>query len=135
MRRMSDKRKQLVADSAAKRLAFKLDHPKCMICGRDGTDTHEIARGAHREQSYGEREAWLQLCRFCHSDVSSASEWPVARQLALKKAADPDYYNRVMVNNMRGRHVNAISEGEVDAHLASLPDTTIWKYPHRRPPQ
>ena len=98
------------------RLQFTMDCVDCMVCGRQGTDTHEIARGAYRKQAVKQRCAWLRLCRECHNAMDDYSEWPIARQLALKKLQDPQYYDRQAVNRLRGRHDNAITEGEVEAY-------------------
>lgn len=98
-------------------------HSTCFICGRDGTDVHEIARGSHRAAAVAHPAAWLKLCRLCHRDAVAAM--PVARQLAYKMVHDPEHYNRLAVNNLRRRAPNAISEQEVAAEVAHLFRTTV----------
>lgn len=44
------------------------------------------------------------------------SKWPVSRQLALKMLADPNNFDRVLINQIRGRDENAID----------LPDVVKW---------
>jgi len=58
--------------------------------------------------------AFLRLCWLCHDIVES---WPVARQLAMKRRCDPEFYDRVAVNLARGRQAEAITEQEVEEHL------------------
>ncbi len=54
----------------------------------------------------------MRLCGDCHDEVS---QWKVVRQLAMKKLADPDYYDRRLVNELRSKHPEAITEADVDA--------------------
>lgn len=86
--------------------------PWCQWCQEMATQLHEISRGAAREASLGVRAALLNLCAACHRIM----DWlEVAGQLAIKKLSDPDGYDREVVNVLRGRARNAITESEVDA--------------------
>jgi hypothetical protein len=86
----------------------------CQCCmRRKAVDCHEIPRGAHREQALEHRCAWLAVCRPCHELIDDYSEWPVARQLALKLLGDPEHFDLLTVNRLRGRDENAITMGDV----------------------
>jgi hypothetical protein len=88
------------------------ENPHCFLCGaRHMLETHEIARGVHRNKGVSLPAAWLRVCNACHRIVEG---WPVARQLALKKWCDFEFYDRVAVNLARGRQPEAITESEVD---------------------
>ncbi|KKM93808.1 hypothetical protein LCGC14_1204730 [marine sediment metagenome] len=95
----------------------------CFKCGYtslfgDNLETHEIANGPVRQKALKEPATWLRLCNGfannCHDAVQGKLEWPVFRQLALKKMYDPEHYDRVKVNLLRGREPDAITEKEVD---------------------
>ena len=93
----------------------------CMACGRSGAwDVHEIASGPARHKAIKEPCAWLLLCRPCHNEMHDRTIWSITRQLALKKKMDPDNYDRIRVNELRGRHPEAITEEEVDAYKEGL---------------
>ena len=92
---------------------------QCWVCGApawvEALDCHEIASRAQAPGKWACVENYFATCRQCHEDVLS---WlPEAVQLAFKLVNDPDNYNRVLVNRLRSRADNAISEGEV----------TLWK--------
>lgn len=94
---------------------FAIQFPKCWVCGKHAHDTHEIVRGAMRHLGYIHRSCWIRTCRRCHDqELGDLSRWPVARQLALKKQYDPEYYNRIEVNLLRRRQPDSITESEVD---------------------
>jgi len=44
----------------------------------------------------------------------------IVTQLAMKKINDPECYDRVAVNRMRGRADEAVTEAEVDEAVAIL---------------
>lgn len=91
---------------------------KCMVCGRKASEIHEIACGPSRQKALEEPAAWLWLCAECHrgkNGVHNYAVWPISRQLAIKRRADPEHYDRVRVNRLRGRADEAITEAEVDA--------------------
>jgi len=111
MRRVSLKRQRENRAAKVVRDGLAADFPICMLCRRrDGTDTHEISRGAARGVSLGVRAALLRLCRGCHDLVQT---WPVATQLAVKGLRDAEYFDRVEVNRLRGRADDSITEREV----------------------
>ena len=97
------------------------ERPFCMVCGR-GADTvalhtHEIAGGAARGKSLKEPATWLRLCWMCHADVHG---WKIAWQLALKWLCDREYYDRVRVNELRGRAPDAVEQVEVEQAVANV---------------
>jgi len=114
MRRMSLKRRQLIADTEDARNAFRMQHPRCMICGEPMSDIHEMARGSLRSRAYKDRHTWLSLCRKCHDAVDDYAKWPLARQLNVKQHSDPEFYNLERFNEIRHRAPNAIDQSEVD---------------------
>lgn len=88
-------------------------------CLMFGLQTHEIARGVHRKEAVKHRATMLRLCELCHDTVS---RWPIAAQLALKRMRDPEHYDRVLVNRIRGRQPEAVTELEVDQAEQQLLD-------------
>jgi len=100
----------------------------CMACGHkpwrgNHHEVHEIAGGPGRKAAMKDPAAWLYLCRTCHRGFAGVHDyeiWPIARQLALKKKRDPEHYDRVKVNQLRGRADEAITEAEVDAYLDTV---------------
>jgi len=100
------------------RSAFKSWAHRCMICHvREVVDVHEIANGPARQEALGKREAWLALCRGCHEDVDDKRLWPVERQLAVKLVNDPEWFDPVIVNVLRGRDPEAITLVEIAQYL------------------
>ena len=89
----------------------------CFACGRKpwgvlgGLQTHEIARGPHRQKALKEPAAWLRLCARCHERLPA----DIAYQLRLKRDNDPEHYDRIAVNWLRGREGDAVTEADVDA--------------------
>lgn len=104
----------LRADDEARR-DFRWKIGECMLCGARSLhhDIHEISRGAGRGKAVKDRRCWLLLCRRCHELCGDYAVWPLAKQYALKAIADPDWYDRVAVNEMRGRMPEAMPEVEV----------------------
>jgi len=118
MRRRSLKGQKHDRDVAAVRSSYAKLFPICQSpwCRRLATDIHEIARGSHRQAALGERCCLLHLCRACHDEMDDYSVWPIARQLAMKLLGDPEGYDRVRVNLIRGRAAEAITQDEVDQY-------------------
>ena len=105
------------------RTEFGLLNPFCWVCGRsDGyIETHEITRGVHRNVGVEERCTWIRLCREDHERFGDYTQWPIARQLAVKLICDPDYYDRQRVNLIRNaRTPDAITEQEVAKYVHHL---------------
>ena len=82
----------------------------CDVCQERSDDVHEIARGCHRDGALGERCALLSTCRGCHRELQ---DWPLPEQYALKALRDGENYDRVRLNELRGRGPDAINEVEV----------------------
>ena len=96
------------------RTTWGKEHDACWLCGSRGSDTaplqtHEIARGPARQAALKHPAAWLRTCNDCHAKLPD-----VAGQLALKRRHDEEYYDRVAVNQLRGRQPEAITEADVD---------------------
>ncbi len=96
---------------------FLLDHMYCMVCGSYACDVHEMARGCHRSVAVKHRCCWLSLCRQCHEEMDDYAVWPLTRQLAVKLLKDPEYFDLLKFNSIRGRAPGAITLAEVVAHL------------------
>lgn len=114
MRRVSDKRRELVESHRERRRMWLASHRLCMLCRRvPPADVHEMARGPARAAAYADERAWLALCRRCHDDCGDYAAVPLAAQYAVKLLRDPTSYDRVWLNEARGRSADAIHESEV----------------------
>ena len=98
--------------------AFRDAFRRCFLCGTLAINAwppllecHEISRGPARQKSLNERAALLMTCHACHE--KHLDGMPVVTQLALKRIADPEGYDRIAVNRLRGRADDAITEAEV----------------------
>ena len=118
---------------------------RCFLCGTRVINayppvlcTHEIARGPDRQVAKDERCCLIRTCARCHE--SRLNGMPVVRQLAIKKIADHQGYDRKAFNiirsahNLRGPQPEAITEAEVDAEVAVLEGMiketgTGWPFP------
>lgn len=94
MKRESTKTAKRRRECAPEREAFRREIGKCMLCGRADWHpvqlaVHEILRGRHRQKALAHRELWLLLCDgpgdTCHKIVQ---DWPLAKQLCLKRHGD-----------------------------------------------
>jgi hypothetical protein len=107
----------LLADFAAR---FRY----CWLCGQSDAATcyplqiHHICRGPHRKASREAECSLIRTCCSCHDAVLDAMS--VARQIALVALYNPAAYDRVMVNVMRHRAPESVSEREV------LQEITYW---------
>ena len=91
---------------------------------------HHIARGVHRQQAREVRVNLIRACMWCHDAHLDAM--PIARQLAIKKKNDPQFYDRVAVNLLRGRQPEAVTEDEVDCEFQEMYGFGA-KFPYSRP--
>ena len=96
---------------------WKLDHPRCFICGSPATDCHEMARGPFKAAAMKEPAAWIATCQACHERLDGM---PIARQLAYKAIGDLENYDRIVVNQLRHRQLDAVSEREVLAEVVGI---------------
>lgn len=98
---------------------FRRKFTKCfLLCGSDGTDVHEIARGSFRQKALEEPATWLKVCRPCHDgDLEFLT---IAQQLAYKLINDPANYDRLRVNELRRRAPNSVSERDVAVEVARI---------------
>lgn len=103
------------------RREYREAFPTCQLCQCQQTDdVHEIVRRSKSSKSVEHRCTWLALCRQCHDDeVADYSRWPLARQLALKKCVDPDWFDLPKINELRG---NSPTEFELSDLAPYLPD-------------
>lgn len=117
-------------DLRDQRLAFLREYCFCWCCGWlydtphpkghpvATLDCHEIASGPARKRAVKDRSAWMVACRYCNGhELTDKTVWPIERQLALKKILDPEHYNRVRVNELRGRAPEAITDEEVEVFV------------------
>lgn len=121
MRRVSKVRRRENEAMRDERSDFVASFACCIPwCRHPADDCHEIARGAHRRQAFQDRCAWLAPCRRHHDELQNAAIWPLVSQYALKILQDPEFYDRVQLNALRGRAPDAISEREVALAMRDL---------------
>lgn len=114
MRRVSLKRQRLMRLVSGPRRAFLAEFPVCWACSDEpSAHVHEMASGPDREKALEDRAAWFAVGEKCHRVIHLTSKWPLEKQLAVKKKYDPEHYNRVRVNKLRGRMKNAITAKQV----------------------
>ena len=126
MRPVSDKRRQRNAEAKPVRDALRtLGH--CEICGttRGHFDVHEIARGPFRAICLDKPFALLLLCRKCHEEVGSASEWPEAKQLAVLAKSRPSDFS--LENYLELCSPKAPRRIEIDEILAFMDEDYLTK--------
>jgi hypothetical protein len=71
---------------------------------------HHIVRGANLDAARNEPAGYFRVCAECHEDKMP----DVAGQLAVKRWYDPEHYDRMKVNLLRGRQPEAITERDVE---------------------
>lgn len=132
MRIFSKKRRKLNDDCRPFRISLVERVGRCEVCGHSPKlpwrtkpyelsqlAVHEICRGRNRSKALDKPFAVLVLCAWCNCHVlTSAREWPEARQLAvLKRKRTMDYdleaYNKLVNPNAPKR----ILESEVKSYL------------------
>ncbi len=119
MPRKSPKMRKLESKHRAERLAY-WKGKTCECCGENrATQTHEIRPGANRLIAFKDRRFWLATCWWCNCFVLTGMK--LDRQLALKKLADPEFYDREFVLLETGLAVTAVTEAEVDAWITRGP--------------
>jgi 5-methylcytosine-specific restriction endonuclease McrA len=104
-------------EQLAERREWGSDFYFCWVCGQRQSfaplEVHEIASRAQAPNRWATQENYFRACSQCNSHV--LNNLPESLQLAIKKHFDPDRYDRVLINRLRGRADNAISEGDVRA--------------------
>lgn len=114
MDRLTPKRAAAERAAAPERKAFKEIFPLCMVCGENlSIDVHEIVRGTSRCMAVLDRRTWLAVCRPCHELLDDYEKFPVALQYVIKAIWDAEYFDRVGLNTLRDRAVNAIDEADM----------------------
>ena len=123
----------------SERTKFAGEFRECWPCHWDGPgfmkwgkpqlicETHEIVRGPDRWKAVEYRCTWIRTCRECHEALGDYAQWPLDKQLALKYVFDRQYYDRQLVNTLRGREENAITGAEVARW--------VWRYATKHCPQ
>jgi len=83
-----------------------------------GLQVHHIVRGSDRKHGEDDHPAtWIRTCEWCHEHRLDGMQ--VEQQLAIKMLLDPGNYERVIVNRMRHRADDAISENDVARFVAT----------------
>jgi Zn-finger nucleic acid-binding protein len=97
---------------------FAKEFDRCWLCGVKALNTwpprleiHHMARGPSRAQARDERCALIRTCPRCHAERLDGMS--AAKQLAIKRMADPAGYDRVALNRLRGRADEAVTGAEV----------------------
>lgn len=96
---------------------------RCWRCGKSGMwpwlQMHHFVRGAFKQKN--NLETIVMLCPACHHDKEhNGDSLGLVGCLALKWIHDPEYYNRIAVNRVRGRAEDAVSWEEVQAEVKKL---------------
>lgn len=92
MKRVSNKRKRLLAEAQAGRDAIRQRIRGCERCGKRKFALHEIPRAGVRSYVAGNPACVLGLCDpGCHQEVGDG--WPKAKQLALLLLRRPDDFD------------------------------------------
>lgn len=109
---------------------FAAEFERCWLCGVKAEQTwpprleiHHIVRGSLRSRSRDKRSCLIRTCYSCHA--RNLDGMGVGMQLAIKKLNDPDGYDRLEVNQLRGRAPESIDESEVLRYIAVLRDGSI----------
>lgn len=93
---------------------------KCVACDRRFTllDCHEILNGPLRVKTLGEPCSLLVLCWQCNSmEFTDKELWPIARQLALLQAWNPEDYDLTRFCWLRNENApNYIVQSQVDEY-------------------
>lgn len=115
MKRVSDKRRELLREATPLREAYQREFPKCQWpgCAKLGQQVHEIARGIYRAAALIERCCWLHLCQEHHREIHNGGV-SIERQLRWKLLADKHGYDLQKFCRIRGRSQWAITQKEVD---------------------
>jgi hypothetical protein len=110
LKRISAKRKEMLAAAKAVRDQIRASIRGCEFCGKRQFALHEIPRAGVRSYVIGLPSCILGLCDpGCHQSVGN---WPKAKQLALLKIKRPgdfdlDVYNRWAVSRVIDEDVAA----------------------------
>ena len=122
IRRTAFKRKpaRYPSDAALKaRREWASEFKECWLCGSHADlQTHEIASRAQSPRGWADERNYLRACAGCNGDFLN---WlPEVVQLALKRINDPTRYDRELVNTLRHRAANAITQSDVELWEALL---------------
>lgn len=119
---------------------FAAEFERCWLCGTKAEETwpphleiHHIVRGVSRKKALYEKCVLIRTCQRCHFGYLDSMS--IARQLALKWLNEEWHYDRQLVNRLRGRADDAVSESEVLAEvhlLESAAEGTGHPYPRWR---
>lgn len=107
MRRVSERRRKLLAEVAPVRQSLIERVCRCEFCGRYDVwlVVHEILRGSMRAQSLDKPFAQLVLCDgigdFCHELMDGK---PLAMQLAILKRSRPEDFNLLKFRTLAKRN-------------------------------
>jgi hypothetical protein len=111
LKRMSDKRKEMLAAAKEDRDDLRAKIKGCEFCEKRAFALHEIPRAGVRSYVIGLPSCVLGLCDpGCHQRIGDG--WPKAKQLALLKIKRPesfdlDVYNRWAVARVTDEDVAA----------------------------
>lgn len=129
LRRVSKKRRALKKAVDPVRAALVEEVGYCQPCWTLGDglkwsnlSVHEIAKGIHRQAALSERCAQLVACWDCNSGrLNDYSILPIEKQLAIKLLEDPEHFDLVTFNRLRGRADGAIGMADVVKYLMLVP--------------
>lgn len=115
MRNNTPDRARLNRQVKAGRRSFLEKFTSCWHCGRGPTVCDEMVSGmSDRKKGIQHRECWTALCSDCNEHVLNGSApWVLITKLALKWIYDRPFFDRVLVNTLRGREPDAITMAEI----------------------
>jgi hypothetical protein len=92
--------------------AWLANFDRCAICNKRTILTvHHMIEGMNRWRAKGVLAALLPSCWECNSGVlKDKSQYPLARQLAIKKRIDPENFSLAAINKLLG------AEGDPSPH-------------------
>lgn len=114
MRRNTKKRSASDRKANVARRAFVEMFDFCWVCGRHGTQCHEMVGGNVRHESVNHRQTYLAVCFECHAEVQC---WPLPKQLALKLVHDSDFFDPALVCRIKGYAETHVSLGDIASYL------------------
>lgn len=117
MNKISPKQRKVLEGIRDARNAYKEEFPVCPLTGSSIVECHEITSGwAGRAKGIVEPAVWLSVAPVVNREwFTNKKEWPVQRQLALKKLVDPTRYDLAKFNECYTH--GTVQQEDVDAWL------------------
>ena len=104
---------------------FAANFSSCWVCGRPkwaGMQIHHVARGAHRAKSREKECSLIRCCQACHDELDGLC---LVTQYAIIAINNIAAYDRINLNLLRSRAIDAIDEKEVLAEVVRLMNSKL----------